>query len=266
MMLNITDVVKHLLIINVLMFLVSNIMGLDSLALAYFESQHFQPYQFATYFFMHGDITHLLFNMIGLVFFGSVLEQYWGPKKFLFFYFFCAIGSAVLHYSIYYIEFSGIEQAINAFAQDPSYDHFVGFFQDQFGGSERFNATGAKEYKTASDLLKAGDARGVEYAVNLMNSLLFFKVNAPLIVGASGAIFGVLLAVGLLFPEMKITPLFLPFGIKAMYFVPILMIIELQLGVRNFEWDNIAHYAHLGGAVSGAVLILYWQKFGSRFD
>jgi len=266
MMFNITEVVKHLLIINVLMFLVSNIVGMDSLALAYFESDKFQPYQLATYFFMHGDITHLLFNMIGLVFFGSVLEQVWGAKKFLFFYFFCAIGSAVLHYLVYYIEFSTIQYAINEFAQDPSYDHFVGFFQDQFGNSERFNARGDRDYKMASDLLKSGDPQGVQYAVRLMQGLLNFKVNAPLIVGASGAIFGVLLAVGILFPDMEISPLFLPFGIKAKYFIPVLMIIELQLGVRSFEWDNIAHYAHLGGALCGAALILYWQKFGSRFD
>lgn len=261
----ITEVVKHLLILNVLMFLLSNLVGMNALALSYFLSEDFRPFQLATYFFMHGDLGHLFFNMIGLVFFGSTLESVWGPKKFLFYYFFCAIGAAVAHYGIYYIEFAQIQSVINQFGVDPSYDHFAGFFHRYFDALT-FTTEGVQAYDAISVQLKAGNSDVVPNATRLMEEVLNANINAPKILGASGAIFGIMLAYGLLFPEREIYLFFLPIGFKAKYFVPVLMIIELQMGVQNFEWDNIAHFAHLGGAIVGALLLLYWEKFGSRFD
>ncbi|MEM8907025.1 MAG: rhomboid family intramembrane serine protease, partial [Bacteroidota bacterium] len=252
MMFRLTEVVKHLLIINGLMFLVSNLIDTDILALSYFLSEEFQPFQLATYFFLHADFPHLLFNMISLFFFGVALEQIWGAKKFLFYYLFCAIGAAVVHYSLYYFEFAQIQAAIDNFALDPSYDHFVGFFHNHFDTAS-LTARGAQAYEFIGEQLKAGNPNGVGQATAMMQELLSVRVNAPKIVGASGAIFGLLMAYGMLFPEREIYLMFLPIGIKAKFFIPVMMLMELQMGVSDFQWDNVAHFAHLGGALFGAL-------------
>lgn len=199
----ITDVVKHLLIINVLMFIGTLWMGDSRLMLAAFypTSQAFQPYQLVTYMFMHADMGHLFFNMFGLYMFGPPIEMVWGPRKFLLYYFITGFGALALHFLVKYIDLNYL------------------------GG----NAA---------------------------------SINIP-ILGASGSIFGVLTAFGVLFPNQRILLLIPPIPIKAGLLVILYAALELFLGLGNFE-SGVAHFAHLGGALSGFLLILYWQGFRFR--
>jgi membrane associated rhomboid family serine protease len=201
-MMRITDVVKNLLIINVLMYFATRYLWGNPdrfiLALFYPTSDFFHPYQLVTHMFMHADINHLLLNMLGLYMFGSSLEAFWGSKKFLFFYLFCGFGSMILYLLVRYLE--------------------VGLNVD----------------------------------------------NTPML-GASGAIFGLMAGYAMLFPNNIISLLFPPISLPAKYFVLIYAAAELffGLGIVNVG-KGVAHFAHLGGALFGFLLILYWRKYGSK--
>lgn len=187
-----TDVVKNLLIINVLVFIATFFINQDWMnlvALYHPYSPNFQPYQIITHFFAHGGIGHIFFNMFGLVLFGSPLESRWGPKRFLIYYIFCALGAAF------------VQTAIN---------HYTG----DFNGA---------------------------------------------MLGASGALYGLLIAFAWKFPNVELMLIFLPIPIKAKFFVPIMIGIDLLLGFSNFG-TGIAHFAHVGGALFGLILLLIWQK------
>lgn len=258
-MLKITDVVKHLLIINILFFIVSKVFNVDILALRYPGSEDFRPFQLVTYFFMHANLAHIFFNMFALVMFGSALESLWGPKRFLFFYLFCALGAALLHILYNFYDFTHLQYLIDAFRSNPNYETYWAFFKKvpldslnkEYG--QMVNEIGAKIKMPTPDMVSG--------SLNLMESYVHAKMGVPT-VGASGAIYGLLLAFGMFFPNVELMLIFLPIPIKAKYFIPVLMLIELFLGVNQFSWDNIAHFAHLGGALSGFLLILYWARFG----
>jgi membrane associated rhomboid family serine protease len=261
-MFRITDVAKNLLIINSLFFLATLFFGekemLDLLALHYPASPLFKPLQLATHFFMHGGVLHLFFNMFALVMFGSALETIWGAKRFLFFYFVCAFGAAALHMGFTWWEIHQLDGLIDQFRATPTLAVFQQFV----------NFSGLEDLPFAQDQLRQM-GRGITpeligNASGLMQEFHDIKVNIP-VVGASGAIYGLLLGFGMLFPNAELMLIFLPIPIKAKYFIPVLMGIELFLGLNQFSWDNIAHFAHLGGAVTGFFLILYWRKFGSRW-
>ncbi len=261
-MLRITDVAKNLLIINVLFFLAGFVVNTDSLALHFPGTPDFRPYQFATHFFMHAGFGHIFFNMFALAMFGSALEALWGPKRFLFYYFFCAVGAAILHLGVQYFQFAGLQQVITDFWATPSYDKFYEFFD------ARTLKMLTPEARQLTDQLGRLISDGANPEVNqraaeFMQQVMDEKQGNTAMLGASGAIFGLLLAFGMLFPEQELMFIFLPVPIKAKYFIPVLMAVELFLGVNNFEWDNIAHFAHLGGALFGFLLILYWRKFNN---
>lgn len=261
-MLRITDVAKNLLIINILFFVAGLIFGdeqmRDLMALHYPASPLFKPLQIATHFFMHGGVAHLFFNMFALVMFGSALETMWGPKRFLFFYFACAMGAAVLHLGYTWWELSELEQLAASFRSGPSAEIFQEYVS--MGGLDKIPAV--------QDLVNQSSRDLTPQAIGEINGLMYefqnLKRDIP-VVGASGAIYGLLLGFGMLFPNAELMLIFLPIPIKAKYFIPMLMALELYLGLNQFSWDNIAHFAHLGGAVTGFFLILYWRKFGSRW-
>ncbi|MBL7795546.1 MAG: rhomboid family intramembrane serine protease [Saprospiraceae bacterium] len=208
-----TGVVRHLIILNVLMFIGSYaILGtaswnpdareytnLGRLYLAAYlpGSEHFRPFQLVTHMFMHGDLGHLAFNMLALFFFGPMVEMTWGHRRFLFYYLFCGFGALALHFGVQWWE---LEQA----------------------GIDPRSWNGA-------------------------------------MLGASGAIFGIYVAFAYLFPNQVIRLLFPPVAMKAKYFVLIMAVLELFYGVRGYS-TGVAHFAHLGGALFGFLLIMYWYK------
>jgi len=255
---NMTAVVKNLLILNVIMFLAQYIIGTrlasDLLALHYPASEKFLPVQIVTHFFMHDsrNLMHIFFNMFALVMFGSILETLWGAGRFLYFYFFCAFGAAILHMGFSYYEISQLQSTFEGFQANPDWSTYMAFVKEL-------------PYFTQEQVDVVNSARTIPEAIEAIQLGLDNKMNIP-IVGASGAIFGLLLAFGMYFPNQELMLIFFPVPVKAKYFIPVLMVIELFLGVNQFSWDNIAHFAHLGGALSGFLLILYWRKFGSRFD
>ncbi|MDP3435160.1 MAG: rhomboid family intramembrane serine protease [Bacteroidota bacterium] len=235
----IPPVVKNLIIINIIMLLATYILsmrGIDLtsiLGLRYFQSPEFRPYQLVTHMFMHGGFTHLLFNMFALWMFGRVLEGVWGPKRFFIYYFVTGLGAALLHTFVNFLEFQSVASKMTPEA--------VEMVMTQ--GTEIFN-----QGKNFSDPI-AGK----------LNLLL----NIPT-VGASGAVFGILLGFGMLFPNTQLMLLFPPIPIKAKYFVMGYGAIELYLGLTQ-SGSNIAHFAHLGGMLFGFFLIKYWNKNTKHF-
>jgi membrane associated rhomboid family serine protease len=216
--------VKNLLIINVLVFLAqitfenNENINLDNLfALHDVRSIYFRPHQLLTHLFMHGSLTHILFNMFALWMFGQTLENRFGAKRFLIFYFVSGLGAAILHLTVLYVEMQPLWDYVQTLPAE-------------------------------------------EQAALFANPL--FKLNIPT-VGASGAVFGCLAAFGYLFPNTMIYVYFM-IPLKAKWFVLIYAGLELWLGIRNSAGDNVAHFAHLGGALAGFLLVLYWNKTDRR--
>lgn len=161
-------------------------------------STHFEPFQIATHMFMHGGLMHLLFNMLGIYWFGTMVEMVWGPQRFLFYYLSCGIGAWAIHMGVQYWE-------LQQMGVDPS----------TWNGA---------------------------------------------MLGASGAVFGIMVAFAVNFPNLEIRMLFPPIALKAKYFVPIMALAELFFGIGGVS-TGIAHFAHLGGAITGFILIAYWKNF-----
>lgn len=244
-MIRMTDMVKHLLIINIIFFVGSYILpnSTNLLALHYFESDKFQFWQPITHMFMHGNIMHIFFNMFALVSFGSALEQMWGSNKFLFFYFSCGIGAALLHTGVNYYQF---HNGLNVLLENGIDKEFV--FEILNQGKYSTNWT---EYISQSSL------------DGMVSSFL-----APA-VGASGAIYGLLVAFAFMFPNAELALMFIPVPIKAKYFVPGLLTIDLYLGLQGSSLfgsggTGVAHFAHLGGALVGFLMMWFWKK--NQFD
>ncbi len=255
-------IIKNLLIINILVFggeFVLKNMGInlvDSLALYNFQSPHFKPFQFISYMFMHGNLTHIFFNMFALVMFGKMLEMVWGPKRFLIYYFVTGIGAAALHSAVNYYNLQGLQSDITAFINTPSPDVLLQLVREHLPNA----SVGVNEFISAYSS-NPNNASYTNEAIQLVNQIYMLKVNIPT-VGASGAVFGVLLAFGMLFPESQLRLLIPPIPIKAKYFVIIYGAIELFAVIIPGKGDNIAHLAHLGGMIFGYLLIKYWSNKG----
>ncbi|MBE9468349.1 MAG: rhomboid family intramembrane serine protease [Bacteroidetes bacterium] len=252
-------VVKNIIIINVLFYLAIyafKAMGIDLnqiLGLYYVQSEYFQPYQFVTHMFMHGGFMHIFFNMYALWMFGKILESAWGSKRFLIYYFVTGIGAAALNTFVSWISISSIQDAAVAFSNTPSPDSLATFIRDFF----------PQYYTQIYDKLltvwynNPSNPDFINQANIFVNQLVSLKMNIPTI-GASGAVFGVLLAFGMMYPNSKLMLLIPPIPIKTKYFVIGYGLIELYTGVINQPGDNIAHFAHLGGMLFGFILLKYW--------
>jgi len=256
-------VVKNLLIINGLCFLAyvvlanRGIINLnETLGLYYPESKFFKPYQLITHVFMHGSFMHLFFNMFSLWMFGNVLENYWGPKRFFIYYFVTAFGSAALHIGVNAFEVMQIKQAIAGYISSPGYDAFLALQEkiDPTLIDNDYFQSFMREWQTQKE-----NPQLIQGSIELTDAMVQRKVNVPT-VGASGAVFGLLLAFGMLFPNTQLIMLFFPFPIKAKYFVMIYGALELYQGVANNPTDHVAHFAHLGGMLFGFILIKIWNK------
>lgn len=231
-------VVKNLLFLNVGVFIVGFIFQImyqydisDALGLHYMGSKGFKPIQFISYMFLHANLEHIFFNMFALWMFGNVLENFWGPKRFFTFYMVTGIGAGVVQMIVAYIRIQSMQAQIPADVLDVVYTEGIDIL---------------RQNKNFIDPLYA------EY-----NAI----VNVST-VGASGAVFGLLMAFGMLFPNSYIY-LFFAIPVKAKWFVLGYGALELFSGIRNSSGDNVAHFAHLGGMIFGYILIQYWRRKGT---
>jgi len=227
---SIPTVVKNLIAINIILWLATltlpnifNRFGIDIdltdiLGMHYWSSEKFNPAQLITYIFMHAGFNHIFFNMFALYMFGGVLEQFWGPKRFLFYYLVTGVGAGIIQQVFWAVEFQSALTAI-------------------------------------TDAISANPID----SLSLIAQKKMF-VDSLITVGASGSVFGLLLAFGWLFPEAKMMLIFFPVPIKARVFVLLYGLIEFFMGVARFQGDSVAHFAHLGGMLFGAILIIYWKK------
>lgn len=255
-------VVKNLLIINGLMFaatLVLDSRGIDLtniLGLHFFTSDLFKPYQLVTHMFMHGSFFHIFSNMFALWMFGSTLENVWGPKRFFFFYFSCGLGGAFMHLGVSWWTYHGIAQDINAYQLHPGLAEFVSLIQRH---GDVLSASYAKTINNFYNSWQANPNDPTMINTSRQMATLVLKGFADIpIIGASGAVFGVLIAFGMLFPNQYIYLNFL-FPVKAKYFVIGYAVLELYAGFTGSQ-DGIAHFAHLGGALVGFLLVKYWNR------
>ncbi|MDA8808145.1 rhomboid family intramembrane serine protease [Flavobacteriaceae bacterium] len=224
---SVPETIKQLIIINIIFYFGSQFLGdlsYDILALHYFENDKFIISQLISHMFMHGSTSHILFNMFGLWMFGSPLEQMWGKQKFLFFYFSAGLGAAALQMLVYYIQVQALYDVVE---------------------------TNSLSLSDPAILLNYMSQNDYNQALSSFNSVM---------VGASGAIYGVLVAFAFSFPNSKLMLLFPPVPIKAKYFVPLLILIDLFFGLSSFSIGSIAHFAHVGGALIGLIMVLYWRK------
>ena len=261
---NIPPVVKNLIIINVLFLLATwalKNMGIDLVeifGMHYPGSEKFRLHQIITYMFMHGGLTHIFFNMFALYMFGRVLESVWGSKRFLMYYLLTGLGAIAIHTFVNYLEISSLQNAIDAFRNTPSPEVL-----EKFVNQHLPNASSQVRDFIISWYDDPTSAAFASEGLNLMERILELKMDIPT-VGASGAVFGILLAFGMLFPNTQLMLLFPPIPIRAKYFVIGYGLIELYLGFTQ-SGSNVAHFAHLGGMLFGFILIKYWNKNSRHF-
>lgn len=230
------EIVKQLIIINILFFLGSMRLentAYDLLALHYPQNPKFAPWQVVTHMFMHGSINHILFNMFGLWMFGGTLAQMWGRNKFLFFYLSTGLGAAAFQLGINYFQISTV---------------FEKLVEAGYSATALTETLQSNQYNTLLNVISRTE---------LEQLLTSFYMS---MVGASGALYGILVAFAFLFPNTELMIIFLPIPIKAKYFVPILLASDLFFGFSSYSLGPIAHFAHLGGAVTGYIMMWYWKK------
>lgn len=245
MRIGITDTVKHLLIINVLMFLGTMFVGNGELfyrwfALYFPENSLFKPWQIVTHMFMHGGFAHIAFNMFALWMFGTSVEANLGSKKFLFLYISAGLGAVLFQLGFYYFQYFSIETEL---------------IQSGLLKSEIYEIFASRDI----------DKKITQFQLSQLREL--YNIQRTSMVGASGCIMGVLAAFGIMNPNAELMLIFLPIPIKAKYFIPgiiILDIISAFTGQSFFSPSNTAYLAHVGGAVVGALIMWYWKK--NQFD
>lgn len=259
-------VIKNLIIINVLVFLAfhpfaatASTQTIENLfALHTWQSPLFKPWQFVTHLFMHGGWTHIIFNMFALWMFGAVLENVWGPRRFLIFYFVCGFGAALCHMVVLYFETDSLLNSYYALTRHFDVSSFSDFFSKESIDSYYQGASGILHQWQANP----SDPTAAQESMMLINKFVTDRLNEGTL-GASGAVFGCLVAFGYLFPNTLIYfYFFLP--LKAKWFVLIYAGFELVMALQNSAGDNVAHVAHLGGALFGFLLVFFWNKNNRR--
>ena len=233
-----TEAVKHLVIINIILFIVPQALpelGIQEMFALYFpESPKFGFWQFASHMFMHGGFAHILFNMYGLWAFGTPLEHMWGRNKFLFFYLSAGLGAGVIYTLVNYYQFNEAYELLISNGLTPTEIQAIltsGEYRDSI-----------LEFISREDLYK------------------FWATYHTPAVGASGAVYGVLVAFGLYYPDSKLALIFFPVPISAKYFIPLIILGDLFFGMTKYSVGNVAHFAHVGGALIGFIIAYYWKR------
>lgn len=241
----IPTVIKNLLIINGLMFLLklAHPFGLaehqldDLLGLHYFSSPLFKPWQLLTHMFMHGNTAHLVMNMLGLFMLGPRVEYRWGSQRFLLYYLLCGFGAALL---------------------------YMGWLA--YGAQAALSAISPEDLALVKEKVVSGSEEGMMYTFRDDSVQTVYQLLNTGMVGASGALFGVMLAFGMLYPNVELLLLFFPIPIKAKWFVVMYAAFELFSGVARVPGDNVAHFAHLGGMVAGFFLVRAFERRNTFYD
>jgi len=262
-MMNITPVVKQLLIINIIFFIGSQLVLVadDYFALYYFENPAFKFWQPISHMFMHGGISHIFFNMFALYSFGSALESFWGGKKFLFFYISCGLGAALLHTLVNYLQIHTLMNSVSEL-------NFTSSEMTTLLNSDLrnvFDENGKMITSNFQIILERVKCTQEQYNV-IEQANIILRTPA---VGASGAIYGLLVAFAFMVPNAELALMFIPIPIKAKYFVPGILAVDLFLGLKGQSIfgagsTGIAHFAHIGGAITGFIMMWYWKK--SQFN
>ena len=230
----VSEIVKHLIIINVIFFIARTIFGelmYDLFAMHYPKNSTFFLWQPLSHMFMHGDTTHILFNMFGLWMFGTPLEQMWGKQKFIFFYLSAGLGAVLIQTLVYHYDVISVTQLLT--------DN--GLTKNEINS---FFETG----KLNTNLIQ------ILGEVKLATGIQSYKA---VMVGASGALYGILVGFAMLFPNVQLMLLFPPIPIKAKYLVPLLILFDLFFGFTAYSVGPIAHFAHIGGAITGFITVSY---------
>lgn len=255
---NLTPVVRNLLLINIILAVIQGMFNLDLIdigGLRYIHAETFRPYQFFTYMFIHGGFGHIFGNMLALFIFGPWLERTWGSQRFLFFYLITGLGAGVLWSGINYIETKKVERDAEYFYADPDPEKFNQFVIDHWYLNNDLERM-IEQYAADPE-----SPRYEEESRIIVQKIYYQKANIPM-VGASGAIFGILMAFGLLFPNTMLMLLIPPIPIKAKYFVLLYGLYELYAVIQQAPGDNVAHFAHLGGMLFAFILVKRWSKRG----
>ena len=262
-------IVKNLVIINAIMVGLQLVLWTtfkinlqDYLGLHYWRGDLFRPWQFVTHIFMHGSPTdlqgtifHIFSNMFGLWMFGSLLEQMWGPKRFLLFYLLCGVGAALCFMGTQAIQYEPLYKSFLAFKASPTLDHYQQFL----------NTNGYRDIALLSGWqTDPGNVHFPVIAIGKIAHVLTATFNDPM-VGASGAVFGVIFAFGYMFPNTEFQLIFPPIPIKAKWIVTIYAVFELYAAWQNKPDDNVAHFAHLGGMLVAFIILKIWQQGRQRF-
>lgn len=261
-MMNITPVVKQLLIINIIFFIGSQLVPVsyDLFALYYPQSDNFKAWQLITHMFMHApfpNVAHILFNMFALYSFGSALEHFWGGKKFIFFYISCGLGAALLHTGVNYFEIHSLLSEVSSLNLSNSEVHKL--LNADY--SILFDERGKMIPGEINSILEKAHCTQEQFNTIVNASML----SKGVVVGASGAIYGLLVAFAFMFPNAELALMFIPIPIKAKYFVPGILAVDLFLGFKGQSIfgagsTGIAHFAHVGGALTGYIMMWYWKK------
>lgn len=264
-MMRITDTVKHLLIINVIFFIGTLTVGNGHLfnelfSLHFPESDKFQLWQIISHMFMHGDFTHLAFNMFGLWMFGSAVEQQIGRNKFLFIYFSAGLGAVLFQLGYYYYEYYQLLDVVAGLDLSKELLHDIVNFNILDGDQYK----GELLQKQLIPLLNENGLANINMNEQQFRGLFDLNIfTKTRMVGASGCLMGILAAYGVMFPNAELMMIFLPIPIKAKYFIPgviLLDIISAFSGQSFFSPSNTAYLAHVGGAVIGFIIMWYWKK------
>lgn len=258
----ITPVVKVLLILNIAIFALQYVLGsyginlTEHFALYYFGSEKFAPYQLITHMFMHGGLWHILGNMYGLYIFGPPLETYFDSKRFLVLYMVAGLGAAVLHVGVSAWEVQNRQEQVAEFNAHPEPAEFATFMDKEAA----FYYDAAQIDKFVDNFRQYPTEQSyISEAKRVVNEIAVAKQNVPT-VGASGAVFGILAAFGIVFANIKLVLLFPPIPIKAKYLVFGYALYEIYAIYQANPTDNVAHFAHIGGFIFGIILVKLWGK------
>lgn len=254
------QVTRSLLIINIIVFVIAALLQRSTILPYYlrlynFQSELFRPYQLITHMFMHGDLFHLFFNMFGLFMFGRVLENVWGSRKFFILYMLAGLGAAFLQLGINYLSIDVLQNTLDSFRLSPSPEEYWRIVQ-------KYKYAASNEAKFIAERWFE-NPEGGGFFKQAWNELVLIKtriVNIPM-VGASGAIMGIVASFAILFPNVELMIIPIPIPIKAKYLVGGFILFDLAYGFMNFSGgSNIAHFAHLGGALVGFILVKIWKN------